>query len=138
MLAIAVFCLNASAQECYPQGTRWIELRLDTLKHNSWFSEGIGRERHTPNYEKVEYYVQGDSLVDFGNGILFRYVWRHIEGRTDSVEFVITEHPTGQVSVTKTYEEACDNKQELHFQYPAMLYDFNWDEGDTRWSEIHL
>ena len=67
---------------CYPEGTRWTELRLNTQEHDAWFTEvkEDGKSTFVPNYERVDYYVQGDSTVDFGGGMLFRYVWRHVEG----------------------------------------------------------
>ena len=127
---------TAWAQECFPQGTHWTELRLDTTKYLSWFSEEKDEGIYIPYYEEIEYYVQGDSVVDFGNGMRFQYVWKHTtKGAIDSVVFVIVEHPSGQVSVTKTYEEVCNDKQELRFQYPAMLYDFDWQEGDMLYFE---
>lgn len=51
--------------EFYPQGTKWIELRLDTLKYDSWYSPKYmnGILTWMPNYEEVEFYVDGDTTT---------------------------------------------------------------------------
>ena len=124
----------ASAQNYFTEGTRWIELRLDTLKYDSWFTEvsQSNRKGYNPNYDMVEYYVQGDSTVDFGRGMTFRYVWLHKEGQPDSIRFVITQDvQSGILSVTNTYKEEYDGASHLCFQYPARLYDFDWQIGKT-------
>ena len=36
----------------FPQGTKWTEIRLDTLKYDSWYSK-VGDE-WVPNYETIE------------------------------------------------------------------------------------
>ncbi|MGN0233791.1 MAG: hypothetical protein ACI4B5_05155 [Bacteroidaceae bacterium] len=133
---VITWCLAniASAQDYFTEGTRWIELRLDTLKYDSWFTEvsQSNRKDYISNYDIVEYYVQGDSTVDFGSGMTFRYVWQHKEGQPDSIMFVITQDAqTGILSVTKTYEEEYDGASHLCFQYPARLYDFDWQIGKT-------
>ncbi len=135
MLMLSCLFNVVQAQDCFPQGTRWIELRLDTTKYQSWLSEERSAGVYIPNYEKVEYYVQGDSVVDFGNSMHFQYVWKHTKGSADSIVFVIVEQPSGQVSVTKTYEEVCNGKREIRFQYPAMIYDFDWHEGEMLYYE---
>ena len=46
------------AQEYFPEGTKWTEIRLDTLKYNSWYSKA--GDEWMPNFETIEYYVQGE------------------------------------------------------------------------------
>ncbi len=45
------------SNEYYPEGTKWTEIRLDTLQYDSWYSK-VGDE-WVPNYETVEYSVKG-------------------------------------------------------------------------------
>ena len=65
-IAITWWLTNiASAQNYFTEGTRWIELRLDTLKYDSWFSEVYqdGVITWIPNYEEVYFYVEGGYYV---------------------------------------------------------------------------
>ena len=62
---MALLCManRADAQAFFPEGTRWTELRLDTREHQTWCDEEKrdGGSVLVPNYEQIEYYVQGDS-----------------------------------------------------------------------------
>ena len=53
----------ASAQNYFTEGTRWTELRLDTLKYDSWFTEvnKDGSAVYVPNYERTDFYIHGDT-----------------------------------------------------------------------------
>ena len=68
MLMVLSMSQVSSAQEpigkmnFYVEGTRWTELRLDILKYSSWFAENPDGT-FSPNYEKTEYYVKGDTLM---------------------------------------------------------------------------
>ena len=66
----------ASAQNYFTEGTRWIELRLDPLKYDSWFSEVYqdGVITWIPNYEEVYFYVEGDTTSVSGQH--YNMVWR--------------------------------------------------------------
>jgi len=48
------------AQDFFPEGTKWTEIRLDTLMYDSWYSKS--GDEWVPNFETVEYYVKGDSV----------------------------------------------------------------------------
>ena len=116
----------------FADGTRWTELRLDTSKHEAWYTEQSEGDRMAfhPNYERVDYYVQGDTLVDYGDGMTFRYVWQHVEGQPDSIKFVITyNEQENQLSVTRTFWDEYDGARHLSFHFPARLYDFTWQVG---------
>lgn len=52
------------AQEYFPDGTKWTEIRLDTLKYDSWYSKD--GDEWVPNYEIVEYYVKGEYVDEKG------------------------------------------------------------------------
>ena len=45
------------AQRYFPEGTTWMEIRLDTEKYDSWYSQ-VGDE-WVPNFETIVYSVQG-------------------------------------------------------------------------------
>ena len=45
------------AQEYFPEGTKWTEIRLDTQKYDSWYSR-VNNE-WIPNYETIDYSVKG-------------------------------------------------------------------------------
>ncbi|MBQ6051598.1 MAG: hypothetical protein IJL35_13535, partial [Bacteroidaceae bacterium] len=57
LLCILMASMHLSAQT-YPEGTKWIEIRLDTLKYKGWFSED-----GQPNYEVREFYVEGQTTI---------------------------------------------------------------------------
>ena len=64
MLAcFCIFAFSAYAQGYYAEGTHWTELRLDTLKYDSWFTEvnGDGAVRYVPNYDITDFYIKGDT-----------------------------------------------------------------------------
>ena len=55
--------LSYAQQSYYAEGTWWTELRLDTLKYNSWFTElrEGGSTSYIPNYVRTDFYVKGDT-----------------------------------------------------------------------------
>ena len=50
--------MEGKDQRYFTPGTRWTEIRLDTLKHDSWYSRVNGE--WVPNFETVEYSVTPD------------------------------------------------------------------------------
>lgn len=50
--------LSYAQQSYYAEGTCWTELRLDTLKYNSWFTElrEGGSTSYIPNYVRTDFY----------------------------------------------------------------------------------
>lgn len=66
-IACALASLTMSAQEYFPEGTKWTEIRLDTLKNNSWYTSFNGG--WVPHFETIEYYVKGEFIDKFhGDG----------------------------------------------------------------------
>ena len=47
-----VYPISEESQEYFPEGTKWTEIRLDTLKYDSWYSK-VGNE-WVPNFETIE------------------------------------------------------------------------------------
>lgn len=127
LLSIALLLLHmvngVKAQTFYPEGTKWTELHLNTQKYDSWFGSINGK--YFPNYELVDYYVKGDTIV---NNDSCRYVWQHKEGQPDSIAYIVCER-NNVVAVTKPYDAGNHVDGRPDFQYPADLYDFDWQLG---------
>lgn len=93
MLLVAVYATSTFAQdvtgtidEYYPQGAKWTELRLDTTKFDSWYSEdGVGGWK--ANFEEVNFYVEGDTLVD---NITLNMVFKDTEEQKHLKAFFLT------------------------------------------------
>ncbi len=127
-------CVQVHADETesyFDDETRWTELRLDTTKYGSWFTETYvdGVLTWVPNYEKTEFYVQVDT-VDTGSRLRrFGYVWQHVEGQPDSVRFAMEEQfqdnvCTGFASLAKGSETG-----EIRVLGTITTYQFGWREG---------
>ena len=59
-LIVTIVQVGLFAQSYFPEGTKWTEIRLDTMKYDSWYSR-VGGE-WMPNFETVEYYVKGEYI----------------------------------------------------------------------------
>ena len=92
LLLAVTYCVVAYtcfAQGHYFNGTKWTELRLDTTKYDAWYTMSEdGKARCIPNYERTDYYVQGDTIH---RGNHYSMVWRHIEGQADSLVYLVAE-----------------------------------------------
>ena len=89
LFLLFVFALQASlyAQEYYPDGTKWTEIRLDTLKYDSWYSKIDGE--WVPNFETIEYYVKGEYTDDYGD--TYKCVYTNGPEWSDSLTLLIRE-----------------------------------------------
>ena len=114
------------AQEFYPEGTKWTEIRLDTLMHDSWYSK-VGDE-WVPNFETIEYYVQGEYTV---RDWTYKRVYTNGPEWTDSLTLLIREGDEyGYNCVMATvlipnYEG--DGKP--YVPVPGEAYQFDWSVG---------
>ena len=84
LLCILMASMHLSAQT-YPEGTKWIEIRLDTLKYKGWFSED-----GQPNYEVREFYVEGQTTIK-GDKEPFNNVYIKREDAPDSLAFYVKD-----------------------------------------------
>ena len=112
------------AQKYFPEGTKWTEIRLDTLKYDSWYSQ-VGDE-WVPNFETVEYYVQGDYP---DRDWIYKKVYTNGPEWTDSLTLLIREdeyngHNSVLVSVITH-----DFDGETFVFWPAEAYQFDWSVG---------
>ena len=112
------------AQEYYPEGTKWTEIRLDTLKYDYWYSK-VG-DKWEPNFEKIEYCVQGEYI---NRDWVYKKVNTNGPEWTDSLTLLIREgeyngHHSVLVSVpVLTYD---GNTSPL---WPGEVYQFDWSIG---------
>ncbi len=59
IICFTILTFPSHAQDYYEEGTRWTELKLDTLKYESWFTEvnDGGTTKYIPNYERTDFYI---------------------------------------------------------------------------------
>ena len=120
-IACVLAALTMSAQEYYPEGTKWTEIRLDTLKYDSWYSK-VGDE-WVPNFETIEYYVKGEYTTEYGEK--YKCVYTNGPEWTDSLMLGIQE---GEYNVIVTafvydYDGVCGPSGW------APTYQFDWSVG---------
>ena len=112
------------AQGYFPEGTKWTEIRLDTLKYDSWYSK-VGDE-WVPNFETIEYCVQGEHP---DRDWVYKKVYSNGPEWKDSLTLMISEteydgHRCVLVSVpVRGYNE------ELYVPWPGEAYQFDWNVG---------
>ena len=106
------------AQEYYPEGTKWTEIRLDTLRFDSWYSK-VGDE-WVPNYETVEYDVRGEYTDKYGN--TYQCVYTNGPEWTDSLTLMIQE-ADNSVRVSVLWHE------DSWVLFPGTAYQFDWSVG---------
>ena len=117
-------------EEYYPEGTKWTEIRLDTLKYDSWYSKVDGE--WVPNFETIEYYVQGE-YVD-RNGETYRCVYTNGPEWSDSLTLLVRERMYEnivEVNVPLFYEDNWGTLLELPCS--AEIYQFEWSVGKRLW-----
>lgn len=115
------------ALKFYGQGTRWIELRLDTTLYDSWYSlvETKDGQKYNPNFQTVEYYI-GDDCLDSTceYPFLLRGIYSRKDGQHDSLVCYLA------VSDKEPYRSSLSvvNKHNERIQPPLIVYDFS-DSG---------
>ena len=110
-IACVLAALTMSAQEYYPEGTKWTEIRLDTLKYDSWYSK-VGDE-WVPNFETIEYYVKGEYTTEYG----------------EKYKCVYTNGPEWTDSLTLGIQEGGNN-----VIVTAFVYDYDGVYGPSGWA----
>ena len=120
---------TVNTQEYYPEGTKWTEIRLDTLKYDSWYSK-VGDE-WVPNFETIEYYVKGEYVKkEWDDSNIFKKVYTNGPEWTDSLTLMIREaeyngHNSVMVSVLSHWYD-----DEDYISVPAETYQFDWSVGE--------
>ena len=127
-----IACILASmamqAQEYFPEGTKWTEIRLDTLKYDSWYSKVD--DEWVPNFETIEYYVKGEYTTKYGEK--YKCIYTNGPEWTDSLTFGIQEgeliqyNEDDDVIVTVFAPDDYGSYSPLGW---AETYQFDWDKG---------
>ena len=110
----------------FPEGTKWTEIRLDTLKYDSWYSRVD--DEWVPNFETIEYYVKGEYVpTEFGVDYQRKYscVYTNSQEWTDSLTLMINEDVT---EYDTTIGVLTPNLIE-EFAYPGEAYQWEWYKG---------
>ena len=112
----------ASKDEYYPEGTKWTEIRLDTLMYDSWYSKVNGE--WVPNFETIEYYVQGEYT---DRDFIYKKVYTNGPEWTDSLSLLIRELMyDNTVAVIVPVSDD-------YVSFPAEIYQFDWGVGQRLW-----
>ena len=111
---------KAKIHEYFPEGTKWTEIRLDTLKYNSWYSK-VGDE-WVPNFEKIEYKVQGE-YTKYDD--VFKCVYSNGPTWTDSLTLMIQEVDNRVLVSVPTHNYL----EEFYVPFPGTAYQFDWSVG---------
>ena len=122
-----VYPLSDESQEYFPEGTKWTEIRLDTLKYDSWYSK-VGNE-WVPNFETIEYYVKGDYVkTEWDNQNTFKKVYTNGPEWTDSLTLLIqeTEYNGHNSILASVLSHEYDGDKVL---WPGEAYQFDWNVG---------
>ena len=111
----------------YPEGTKWTEIRLDTLKYDSWYSK-VGDE-WVPNFETVEYYVQGEYKY---RDWVYKKVYTNGPEWTDSLTLMLWEGEYDGDSNCVLATVPLSNREDgtTRALWPAKSYKFDWSVGE--------
>ena len=120
------------AQGFFPEGTKWTEIRLDTLKYDSWYSK-VDNE-WVSNFETIEYYVKGEFIDKFAGDGTNKYKCIYTNGPewTDSLTLLIQEEGDApyvgynNVMVSVLIHDYEENTVPL---WPGEIYQFDWSVG---------
>ena len=123
--AVSGQCRYCNTQEYFPDGTKWTEIRLDTLKYDSWYSK-VGDE-WVPNFETIDYYVKGEYAQkdDKETTNTFKKVYSNGPEWTDSLALLIKQE-NNDISVSVLTRE---NEESLRPLWPSTAYQFDWSVG---------
>ena len=130
-LSVLLICMLVSlhlAAQYYPEGTKWTEIRLDTLKYDSWFSED-----GTPNYEVRKFYIKGQTET---KDYLFNNVYIKRENESDSLAFYVTECEFEKVyrGTYQIYAAAFLGENESKLFCISEFYMFDW--LNCNWEQV--
>ena len=118
------------SNEYYPEGTKWTEIRLDTIKYDSWYSK-VGDE-WVPNYETVEYCVKGE-YVEKGrdDDFTFKKVYTSGPEWTDSLTLMLLEieYNGEDKCVLATVPPITEPDGYTYVLWPGEAYQFDWNVG---------
>ena len=119
-------------EEDFPEGTKWTEIRLDTLKYDSWYSK-VGGE-WVPNFETIEYYVKGEYVQGESDNIqTFKKVYSNGPEWTDSLTLMVMEGEQAENiyghNGTFVSVPVRDYEGNTYVPWPGEAYQFDWSIG---------
>ncbi len=110
--------------EYYPEGTKWTEIRLDTLKYDSWYTQVD--DQWIPNFETIDYYVKGSFTSSFTD-TTYKSVYTDGANWSDSLAFLIFEDKYGIQATVR-------NPGDGNTTVPGWAYNFSdWEVGNGLW-----
>lgn len=128
--------ISLFAKSYFPEGTKWTEIRIDTLKYDSWYSK-VGDE-WVQNYETIEYRVQGEYIDERYND-KYSCVYTNGPEWTDSLTLLIYKWEVegeiywhGGVTVA-----AFDNNGQLIWPFWGVMYPMSFEVG-TEMSSLNI
>lgn len=132
-----IVAIEEIAQKYFPEGTKWTEIRLDTMKYDSWYSK-VGDE-WVPNFETIEYHVQGE-FIDERTNDKYSCVYTNGQERTDSLTLLLYNHRIGN-NDAGWYGEvtvaAFDNNGQLLWPFYGQMYPLSYEVG-TPMSSLNI
>ena len=117
-------------QDYFPEGTKWTEIRLDTLKYDSWYSK-VGDE-WVPNFETIEYYVKGEYVEKkWDDNINIKKVYTNSSEWTDSLTLLLWEGSFNgdDKCVLATVPPVTGFDGSSYLLFPGNAYQFDWSIG---------
>ena len=119
-------------EEDFPEGTKWTEIRLDTLKYDSWYSK-VGGE-WVPNFETIEYYVKGEYVQGESDNIqTFKKVYSNGPEWTDSLTLMVMEGEQAENiyghNGTFVSVPVRDYDGNTYVPWSGEAYQFDWSIG---------
>lgn len=130
ILLLLFLAVQASlfAQRYFPEGTTWKEIRLDTQKYDSWYSQ-VGDE-WVPNFETIVYSVKGK--YNGKNGEVYQCVYTDGPDWTERLTLLLQEEGdagyVGQQCVMASVLVS-DLDGNAYALYPGLAYQFDWSTG---------
>lgn len=109
--------------EYFPEGTKWTEIRLDTLKYDNWYSK-VG-DKWVPNFETIEYNVKGTYSIPHWSSP-FKCVYTNNQEWTDSLTLLIYEGKEYDMGVMVTVPNMIEEK---YTPWPGTQYCYSWEVG---------
>ena len=114
------------AQKYFPEGTKWTEIRLDTVKYDGWYS--LTGDEWVPNFEAIEYYVKGEYVkAPWDKSDVFICVYTNGLEWSDSLTFLVNEGFEGNDCVMMVVPTFYDGR--LQIISPTLVYQFRWEVG---------
>jgi hypothetical protein len=115
------------AQTYFPEGTKWTEIRLDTLQYNSWYSKVDGE--WVPNFETIEYRVQGE-YIDESQSDRYSCVYTNGPEWTDSLTLLIYGGKSeNEINWYGLVTVAAFNNGQLLWPFCGQMYPLSFEVG---------